>query len=208
MSAARPLLLGVELKLGVPSWTQQTLLFVTTISAVSWVNTVHFCCKQIHAQSRNGFWLFVTSWTAAHWAPISMRFSGGNTGLGCHFLLQGIFLTRGPKLHLLHLLHWQAGFFFFFNHCTTLEGHVTLYSAKSLPLPASLMTILVQYLPAMWETWVWSPGEGKWLPVPVFWSGEFHVLYSSWGHKNWTGVSDFHFTSLYFTRWTTQMNTA
>ena len=35
-------------------------------------------------------------------------------------------------------------FFFFFNHCTTLEGHVTLYSAKSLPLPASLMTILVQ----------------------------------------------------------------
>ena len=28
--------------------------------------------------------------------------------LGCHFLLQGIFLIQGSNLHLLHLLHWQA----------------------------------------------------------------------------------------------------
>ena len=26
----------------------------------------------------------------------------------CHFLLQGIFLTQGSNLHLLHLLHWQV----------------------------------------------------------------------------------------------------
>ena len=26
----------------------------------------------------------------------------------CHFLLQGIFLTQGLNLHLLHLLHWQV----------------------------------------------------------------------------------------------------
>ena len=31
-----------------------------------------------------------------------------NTGLGCHFLLQGILLTQGSNLHLLCLLHWQA----------------------------------------------------------------------------------------------------
>ena len=30
---------------------------------------------------------------------------GKNTGVGCHFLLQGIFLTQGLNLHL---LHWQA----------------------------------------------------------------------------------------------------
>jgi len=30
-----------------------------------------------------------------------------NTGVGYHFLLQGIFLTQGSNLHLLHLLHWQ-----------------------------------------------------------------------------------------------------
>ena len=31
-----------------------------------------------------------------------------NTGLGCHTLLQGIFLTQGSTPHLLHLLHWQV----------------------------------------------------------------------------------------------------
>jgi len=32
-------------------------------------------------------------------------FSGKNTGVGSHFLFQGIFLTQGLNLHL---LHWQA----------------------------------------------------------------------------------------------------
>ena len=33
---------------------------------------------------------------------------GKNTGVGCHFLLQGIFLTQGSNPHFLHHLHWQA----------------------------------------------------------------------------------------------------
>ena len=32
-----------------------------------------------------------------------------NTGVGCHALLQGIFLTQGSNQHLLCLLHWQVG---------------------------------------------------------------------------------------------------
>ena len=32
------------------------------------------------------------------------HFPGKNTGVGCHFLLQGVFLTQGSNLHL---LHWQ-----------------------------------------------------------------------------------------------------
>ena len=36
------------------------------------------------------------------------NFPGKNTGVGCHFLLQGIFPTQGSNLGLLHLLHWQA----------------------------------------------------------------------------------------------------
>ena len=32
---------------------------------------------------------------------------GENTGVGCHFLLQGIFPTEELNLSLLHLLHWQ-----------------------------------------------------------------------------------------------------
>ena len=37
-----------------------------------------------------------------------------NTGVGCWSLLQGIFPTQGLNSCLLRLLHWQAGFFFFF----------------------------------------------------------------------------------------------
>ena len=49
-------------------------------------------------------------WTVAHQASLSMGFiPGKNTGVGCHFLLQGI-LTQGSYLHLLHcmsiLYHW------------------------------------------------------------------------------------------------------
>ena len=35
-------------------------------------------------------------------------FPGKNTGVGCHFLLQGIFLTQGSNPCLLHLRHCQA----------------------------------------------------------------------------------------------------
>ena len=34
---------------------------------------------------------------------------GKNTGVGCHALPQGIFLTQGFNLGLLCVLHWQAG---------------------------------------------------------------------------------------------------
>ena len=36
---------------------------------------------------------------------------GKKTGVGCHFLLQGIFLTQGSKTHFLNLLYWQADSF-------------------------------------------------------------------------------------------------
>ena len=47
---------------------------------------------------------FGTPWTSAHQPPLSMGFPGKNTGVSCHFLLQGIFLTQGLNLHLLCLL--------------------------------------------------------------------------------------------------------
>ena len=37
-------------------------------------------------------------------------FPGKNMGVGCHVLLQGIFLTQGWSLRLLHLLYWQADY--------------------------------------------------------------------------------------------------
>ena len=39
-----------------------------------------------------------------------------------------------------------------------------------------------------------SPGEAKGYPTPVFRPGEFHGVYSPWGHKEpSTQLSDFHF---------------
>ena len=52
--------------------------------------------------------LFATPWSVARQAPLSMGFPSKNTGVGCHFLLQGIFLTQGSNPRLLRVWHWQA----------------------------------------------------------------------------------------------------
>ena len=49
---------------------------------------------------------------------------------------------------------------------------------------ASLITQLVKNPPAVLETWVGKiPWGRERLPIPVLWPGEFHGLYSPWGHK-------------------------
>ena len=49
--------------------------------------------------------IFVTpEWTVACQAPLSMDFPGRNTGVGCHFLLQGVFLIQG-LLHCRKILY-------------------------------------------------------------------------------------------------------
>ena len=47
--------------------------------------------------------LFVSPWTAARQASLSMGFPGKNTGVGCRFLLQGIFSIQTWNPCLLHL---------------------------------------------------------------------------------------------------------
>ena len=46
------------------------------------------------AQSLSRVQLFSIPWTVAHQAPLSIEFLGKNTGVGCHFLFQGIFPPR------------------------------------------------------------------------------------------------------------------
>jgi len=41
------------------------------------------------------------------------------------------------------------------------------------------------------------PWRRESLPTPVFWPGEFHGLYSPWGHEELEWLKDFHFTSLH-----------
>ena len=44
----------------------------------------------------------VTLWTVAHHSLLSKNSPGKNSGVCCHFFLQGIFLTQGLNLSLLH----------------------------------------------------------------------------------------------------------
>ena len=64
-------------------------------------NTIIQCCCSV-PKSR----LFATPRSVALHAPLSWGFPSKNTGVGCHFLLQGIFLTQGSNMCL---LHWQLG---------------------------------------------------------------------------------------------------
>ena len=64
------------------------------------------------------------------------------------------------------------------------------------------MAQLVKNPPAVREIWVRSLGwedllEKERLPSPVFWPGEFHGLYSSWGRKE-SDTTERLFTSLHF----------
>ena len=65
---------------------------------------------------------FMTPWTVACARLVCpWNFPGKNTGVGCHFLLQGIFLTEGSNPGLLHLLCWQVGA----SPLCHLEAHIT-----------------------------------------------------------------------------------
>ena len=52
--------------------------------------------------------LFVTPWTIARQAPLSWDSPGKSPGVGCHALLQGMFLTQGSNRNLWSSLHWQV----------------------------------------------------------------------------------------------------
>ena len=58
--------------------------------------------KKAKVKSLSPVRLFGTPWTVAHQAPLSRDSPGKNTGVGCHFLLQGIFPTKGANPGLPH----------------------------------------------------------------------------------------------------------
>ena len=55
----------------------------------------------VSAKSLQSCPIFCDPWTAALGAPLSMGFPSKHTGVGCHFLLQGIFPTQGSNPCLL-----------------------------------------------------------------------------------------------------------
>ena len=94
--------------------------------------------KQIYIYKYEGTTLLSwETWTVAQQAPLSMKFSKQESGMGCHSLLQGIFLTQGSNPGL--------------QHCRQ-----TLYHHRKAV--ASLVTQMVKNPRPMQETWVRSLG--------------------------------------------------
>ena len=60
------------------------------------------------------------------------------TGVSCHALIQGIFLTQELNPCLLILLHWQAGFL----PLALLEAHCALYFLSNAPANLTRCTSL------------------------------------------------------------------
>ena len=73
---------------------------------------------------------FVASWTVTCLALLSMGFSSKNTGVGCYFLLQGIFLTQGSNPHLLHMYMFM---YIYICLCIHIFFNYFLHSYSILP---------------------------------------------------------------------------
>ena len=84
----------------------------------------HVCaCVLSHSQ------LFVIPRNVVRQAPLAMESPGKNTGVGCHFPLQGIFLTQGSNSRLpgcretlYHGATWEA-FLQIRHRCKDLHVH-------------------------------------------------------------------------------------
>ena len=102
---------------------------------------------------------------------------GKNTGMGCHALLQGIFLTQGSNWSLLCLLHWQM---------------------SSLPQSHwGSPQICIYQISKHLCKWLWS-GQPYIVPADILWYYDevFHGIVSPPGGAPWKfherGISDSH----------------
>ena len=107
-------------------------------------------------------------------------FLGKNTALGCHFLLQGIFLTQGLNLYL---LCWQAGS----SHWTTREAPVFNSQGDYIPLKGFYLWFLFV---SAWKELVkcqscsFSSFEVHSLPLIVYWNLQLECILQSQTHTN------------------------
>ena len=99
-------------------------------------------------------WLFATPWTVT--CLCLWDSPGKNTGVGCHALLQWIFLIPGSNLHLLCILPWQAGSLPLAPPGKPITWVPGIYSLLPGCL-ASLVAQTLKNLPAMQET------QGPWV---------------------------------------------
>ena len=97
---------------------KEVLSFLTT-----WMNPKGIVLSKNKPEKTNATWCHLCTCACMHrtvWLcdPVDCSppgssvhgvFPDKNTGVGCHFFLQGTFPTQGSNPHLLCLLHWQVG---------------------------------------------------------------------------------------------------
>ena len=105
---------------------------------------------------------------------------GKNTGVGCHALLQGIFLTQGSNLHFLCLLRWQAGSLPLGPPGKPLLSHqlmlITIadFGSKETLHTVTFRSLFSICLFCIWEcVWVWE--EGRDLTLLFGWKSSFWI---------------------------------
>ena len=83
----------------------------STLEDLNVCTCTHICASVsvcVCTKSLSCVQLFETLDCSLPHSSVQRNFSGKNTGVGCHLLLQGIFLTEGSNPRLLYLLQWQG----------------------------------------------------------------------------------------------------
>ena len=141
-------------------------------------------------------WLFVTPWTVAHQAPLSVEFSRQGkwkpTRVGCHFLPQDIILIQGSNLSLLHLLGRQILY-----HCSAWGvGKIQFLAVMRLNSLLAVSRSCPYLLEATASPWAWPStswsSNSAWNPFLAY------ILSSLpfWGHT-WI-IQDKFFVLIFF----------
>ena len=104
---------------------------------------------------------FATLYPARYLSPCD--FPDKNTGVGCHFLLQGIFLTLRSNLHF---LHWQVNSLPLSHMGSTAKAMHECVHAQSLQLCLTLCNPIDCSLPGSFVYGILQARILEWVSMP------------------------------------------
>ena len=137
----------------------------------------HFCFPIISStaekkKKKKCPWISVVSvWEKSFVFVICVRDHTGDLIISCR-------LNRGEQLHQRHfLVGLPTGLPSWWAVMHTAQGFRIICGSAGKESSCNAEDL------GLIPGWGRSPGEGKGYPFPVFWPGEFHGLYSPWGHK-------------------------
>ena len=97
---------------------------------------------------------FATLWTIDRQASLSGVSPSKNTGMGCHFPLQRIFLTQGSNPHL---QHWQADSFPRSHMGNQPDVHIINVVKYAIwKIPINKQKLITAFWPIATKTWAAS----------------------------------------------------